>query len=52
MSEETDKFVADMLKRSKEKQQSKPQSGLEGVNPNDIERITTNIRDALQKKKK
>ena len=45
-----DKFVENMLKSAKEnKRDIKPQSSFDGVNPNDIERITTNLREKIQK---
>jgi 5'-3' exonuclease len=46
----TQKFVENMLKSAKEqKREIKPQSSFDGVNPNDIARITNNLREKIQK---
>jgi hypothetical protein len=44
-----DKFVENMLKSSKEKRDVKPQSSFDGVNPQDVVRITNNLREKIQK---
>lgn len=44
-----DKFVENMLKSSKEKREIKPQSSFDGVKPEDVVRITSNIREKIQK---
>lgn len=45
-----DKFVENMLKSAKEsKKETKPQSSFDGVNPQDITRITNNLREKIQK---
>ena len=50
MSRDTDsKFVRDMLDKAKDKEQVKPQSRSEGVNNKDIEQLTENIRNRIQK---
>lgn len=53
MSEQTDKFVQEMLKKAQEeKKEAKPQNRFEGVNPDNIEKITENIQEMIQKGKK
>jgi len=50
MSRDTDsKFVRAMLDKAKDKEQVKPQSRSEGVNNKDIEQLTENIRNRIQK---
>jgi len=48
----TDKFVQDMLKKANQKEDAKPQLRTEGVDINQVERITENIRDRIQKNRK
>ena len=50
-NEVTDKFVKDMLERAKKNEEVKPQSRSEGVDVNQVEKITENIRDRIQKRK-
>lgn len=53
MSRDTDsKFVRDMLERAKNKEQAKPQTRFEGVNNKEIEQLTENIRNRIQKSDK
>lgn len=52
MSQETDKFVQEMLKKSQEKKEVKPQTRYEGVDKEEVARLTENIQEMLQKGKK
>ena len=52
MSEETDKFVVEMLKRTKQQQQAKPQTRYGNVDRKDIENITENLQKNTRDKKK
>jgi hypothetical protein len=47
--ESDEKFVKSMLDRAQEKTKPKPQTLSQDVNQKEVEQITTNIRDALQK---
>lgn len=45
-------FVENMLRSAKEtKKETKPESLTNSVNPADIERITNNLREKIQKRK-
>jgi hypothetical protein len=46
-----DKFVKDMLEKSKKTEEAKPQNSTQGVDVNNVEQITQQIRDRLQKKR-
>ncbi len=53
MSEETDKFVQEMLKKAKEKKETKPQTRTEGVDREAVEELTGDVLGwKLEKKKK
>lgn len=45
-------FVEAMLKSSKEKKEAKPQSRFEGVNMQEVEKFTENLRERIQKGRK
>ena len=47
----TDKFVRDMLEKASKKEEIKPQSRSEGGDINQVEKITENIRDRIQKRR-
>ena len=49
--ETTDKFVQDMLKRAGEKEEPKPQLRTDGVDAAQVEKITENIRERIQKRR-
>ena len=51
MTEETDKFVEEMLKKAKEKKETKPQTRTEGVDHKQIEEMTDAIQGFKKKKK-
>ena len=53
MTEETDKFVEEMLKKAKEKGAAKPQTRTEGVDREEVEELTGEVLGwKLEKKKK
>ena len=47
----TNKFVRDMLESAEKRDATTPQTRSEGIIPTEIEKITQNIRERLQKKK-
>lgn len=51
MSEETNKFVQDMLKKADEKKKTEPQTRFEGVKKEEVEKLTENIQEMIQKGK-
>jgi len=50
MTEETDKFVQEMLKKAKDNKETKPQTRTEGVNREEVESIVDELH-GLKKKK-
>ena len=50
MAEEHEKFVEEMLKRTKEKKETKPQTRTEGVNREEVEGIAENLWKLKKKK--
>lgn len=53
MSEETDKFVQEMLKKAKEKGAAEPQTRTQGVDRKAVEELTGEVLGwKLEKKKK
>ena len=44
-----DKFVKDMVEKAKKNEETKPQNSSTGVNVNEIENITSQIKDKIQK---
>ncbi len=51
MSEETDKFVQEMLKKAKENKETKPQTRTEGVDRQAIEEMTEELLGFKKKKR-
>jgi hypothetical protein len=50
MTEETDKFVQEMLKKANEKKETKAQKRTEGVNKEEVEDMTAEILGWKKKK--
>ena len=50
MTEDTDKFVQEMLKKAKEKKETLPQTRTEGVDHQEVENIVDELQ-GLKKKK-
>jgi len=50
MSEENDRFVEEMLKKVKEKKETKPQTRTQGVNKEEVEDLVKNVWEIRKKK--
>jgi hypothetical protein len=48
-SEIHDKFVKDMIERSKKNEEAKPQNSSTGIDTSEIENLTTQIKERIQK---